>query len=131
MTELDSEFQAKVLVVDDYQFNLDMTKDLLEMMNCQVDIASSGDEAIQHYKENAYDLIFLDIQMPNKDGYDTCKEMRTFEKESGKEHSLIIALTANAMAGDREKCLSAGMDDYIAKPLRANTLEAILDKYLK
>lgn len=130
MSDKNIDASPRVLVVDDYEFNLDMTKDLLEMLNCEVDVASSGEEALQQYQENTYDLIFLDIQMPKKDGYTVCQEMRAYDQENGKQPTLIVALTANAMSGDREKCLSAGMDDYIAKPLRANTLEAILDKYV-
>lgn len=125
-----STFDAKVLVIDDYYVNLDLAQDILEMMGCTVDVADNGNDALNLYQDNNYDLILLDIQMPTIDGYTVCKEIRSIEKTGGKEHTVVVALTANTMSGDRDKCLSAGMDDYIAKPLRLSTLEITLNKYL-
>lgn len=123
------QFSASILVVEDYPVNQELTKELLEMMGCEVEVVESGQEAIEAVKRNNYDMIFMDIQMPDMDGYEATKEIRRIEKSA--KHVPIIALTANALQGDREKCLSAGMDDYVSKPFRAAELETILKKFLQ
>lgn len=128
MKRISAEYNAHILVVDDYIVNQELTKEMLEMMKCEVDVAEDGNEAISLYKEGKYDLIFMDVQMPGMDGYDVTRQIRIIE--SGKEHTPIIAITANALVGDREKCLEAGMDDYISKPIKGSDLEMMLDKYL-
>lgn len=97
-------------------------------MDFSVDLAENGIEALEKYDESEYDIILMDIQMPELDGYQTTAEIR--KRENGKRHVLIIALTANALAGDREKCIEAGMDDYISKPIEAEKLEDLLKKHL-
>jgi CheY-like chemotaxis protein len=118
-----------VLVVEDYLVNQELTKELLEMMSCTVDVADSGKEALNLVGKNKYDLIFMDIQMPKMDGYETTRQIRRIEGD--KRHTPIVALTANALQGDREKCLSAGMDDYISKPFRGSDLEAIIMRWVQ
>jgi CheY-like chemotaxis protein len=118
----------RVLVVEDYVINREITQDMLELMDCQVDVAENGQQALAMQAKSPYDLILMDIQMPEMDGYTTTREIR--KREQGKKHSPILAVTANAMTGDREKCLEAGMDDYLAKPVELDKLEAILKKYL-
>ncbi|MEC7839173.1 MAG: response regulator [Chlamydiota bacterium] len=130
MDKIDKRFDAKVLVADDYPINLELTKEMLEMMDCDVDIAEDGAEALECYNDNAYNIIFLDIQMPGKDGYEVCREIRKIEKEQNKPSTAIVALTANAMAEDRDLCLAAGMDEYLAKPVRGQDLVKILEKFL-
>jgi CheY-like chemotaxis protein len=120
---------AKILVADDYPINLELMKEMLELMECKVDTAENGNNALALCKHNVYDVIFMDIQMPELDGYATTKKLRENQK-SGK-HPIIIAITANALSGDREKCIKAGMDDYISKPIKGEKLEEILQKYLK
>jgi len=93
-----------------------------------IDVAEDGLEALNRHNENMYDIIFMDCQMPKLDGYITTREIRLREC-SGTTHVPIIAMTANAMIGDREKCLTAGMDDYLSKPLRAQHLKTILQHY--
>lgn len=119
---------VKVLVVEDYVINQQTTKGLLELMNCEVDIAESGEDALEKIKNENYDLIIMDIQMPDMDGYEATQKIR--DNEGNKKHTPIIALTANVMEGDQEKCIEAGMDDYLSKPIRGAELERMLLKYL-
>lgn len=118
----------KILVAEDYIVNQEVIQDILELMDLEVEIAENGKEAIDKHLEKHYDLILMDIQMPELDGFEATKKIRKIEGDSG--HTTIIALTANALAGDREKCLQAGMDDYLSKPIEAKKLEEILLKYL-
>ena len=129
MKEHYKQFNATILVVEDYPINQEITKELLEMMGCDVDVVDSGAEALEAFRRNSYDLIIMDIQMPEMDGYEATKEIRRIEGTT--KHVPIVALTANALQGDREKCLSAGMDEYISKPFRAAELEAVLLKFLR
>lgn len=123
-----AKFNARVLVVDDYLDNQELARSLLERMACEVDVAEDGQEALGMIEEVTYDAIFMDIQMPELDGYETTRRIR--KVETADRHVPIIALTANAMEGDKEKCLKAGMDDYIAKPFRGEDMERVLRKYL-
>lgn len=132
MQKIDRIFNdKKALVVDDYNINQELTMELMEMMGCTVDVASDGPEAITKYSKNQYDVIMMDVQMPDMDGYETTKRIREYEQNNNKSRTPIIAITANAMPGDKEKCLNAGMDDYISKPLRGATLQEKLIKYLQ
>jgi CheY-like chemotaxis protein len=90
--------------------------------------ANNGDEAIVQYQNNKVDLIFMDIHMPERDGFQATREIRKMENP---EHRIpIIALTAIAMPGDRDKCIEAGMDDYLSKPFRKDDLYTLIRKYL-
>lgn len=120
----------KALVVDDYELNQELTKEMMEMMGCDVDVASDGAEALEKYRSTEYDVIMMDVQMPEMDGYQVTQKIREYEQSNSKPHAPIIAITANAMPGDQEKCLNAGMDDYISKPLKGETLQNKLTKYL-
>lgn len=120
---------TKILLAEDYFINQELTRDILELMECEVDIAEDGEEALQMYEKNKYDLILMDVQMPKLDGYDTTREIRKREESTG-QHIPIVALTANALAGDDEKCLNSGMDDYLSKPLDTDKLAEILKKFL-
>jgi PAS domain S-box-containing protein len=118
--------EARVLLVEDYPVNQMFAMKLLRKFGfCHIDLAENGVEAIQKYRTNMYDVIFMDCQMPELDGYQTTAKLRLLE-EGTTLHTPIVAMTANAMMGDREKCLKAGMDDYISKPLRAEHLKAII-----
>jgi CheY-like chemotaxis protein len=119
---------AKILVADDYSINLEVIKEILEIMGCKVDTAENGREALDLYKLNSYDIIFMDVQMPELDGYDATRKIR--EVENGNQNTIIIAITANALTGDKEKCVAAGMNDYMSKPIRGKNLEEMLGKYL-
>jgi CheY-like chemotaxis protein len=129
MKKITAKFPGKkILVAEDYFVNQEVTRDILEMMECSVDIAENGEEALKMYQENPYDLILMDIQMPEKDGYEVTRFIR--EQEAGQRRIPIIALTANALNGDREECLKQGMDDYISKPLDASKLEELIKKHI-
>ena len=93
-----------------------------------VSIASDGVEACAMVRGQAYDLILMDCQMPEMDGYEATEEIRLREQE---RHVPIIALTANALQGDREACLSAGMNDYLAKPFKRTDLQQILQRWVQ
>lgn len=117
----------KVLLVDDDLLNQFFGKELLESLGVQVELASSGQEAMIKLKENFYDLIFMDVSMPDLDGYQTTQLIRS---ELQLRNLPIVALTAHAISGERERCLSAGMDDYLAKPFSIHDLEAMLIRWL-
>jgi CheY-like chemotaxis protein len=110
----------RVLVAEDNPVNQKVARKLLERAGCTVDVASNGREALTMWDKQQYDVIFMDCQMPEMDGYETAARIRKLE--NGKRHIPIVAMTAHAMAGDREVCLRAGMDDYIAKPFTADEL---------
>lgn len=129
MSKVSAKFTGKkILVAEDYFVNQEVTQDILELMDFTVDIAENGREALEKYEAGSYDAILMDIQMPEMDGYQATAAIR--EKENGSSHIPIIALTANALSGDREKCIAAGMDDYLSKPVEAVKLEEILKKYI-
>ena len=103
-----------VLVVDDNEINQMVVKKVLEIKGFVCDIARNGAEAVKAIQNNNYDCVFMDVQMPVMDGYEATRTIRRLDH---KQNVFIVAMTANAMSGDREKCLAAGMDDYISKPL--------------
>lgn len=118
-----------ILVVEDNEINKKLAEAFLRKRGYSNIIAGNGVEAIKVYKNSHIDLILMDIQMPELNGFEATKIIRDLEKESG-IHVPIIAMTAYAMTGDREKCLSAGMDDYISKPISADMLYEKIEKYI-
>ncbi len=121
----------KVLAVEDMKMNMTIIKKVLSKFGCQVDEAVNGKEAVNKVQEEPFDIIFMDCQMPEMDGFTATKEIRNFEKSSARPPVAIIALTADAMVGDREKCLAVGMDDYINKPFKEADIEKALEKWSK
>ncbi len=121
--------EVRVLLVEDYPVNQIFAQKLLRKFGFRhIDTAQDGVEALGKYDENHYDIIFMDCQMPRLDGYITTQEIRLREAMlPGMPHTPIIAMTANAMMGDREKCLASGMDDYLSKPLRMAHLKRLLE----
>ena len=120
---------ARVLVVDDTSVNLTVFVNLLKHTALRIDTAESGDEGISFFKENHYDVIFLDHMMPDKDGIETLKEMKETADTPNKE-TPVICLTANAISGMREMYTNEGFDDYLTKPIDAERLETMLLQYL-
>jgi|GEM_PF-576069 len=118
--------QTKILLVEDYPVNQVFAEKLLRKFGVHhIDVAENGTQALLKYSTNTYDMIFMDCQMPELDGYQVTGKIRLME-DAVNLHTPIVAMTANAMMGDREKCLKAGMDDYLSKPLRAGHLKKIL-----
>lgn len=147
---------ARILVVDDHTINQQLAELMLERGGHRVDTVSNGQEAVDAVSRQHYDLVLMDCQMPEMDGYEATREIRRREAmhvqregvhennrervagvwkanegRQGTEHVPIIAMTANAMQGDREKCLAAGMNDYVAKPIKAQELLQVLARWLK
>ena len=120
-----SEFYGHVLVAEDVATNQTLVRLLLERMGLDVTIVSDGKEAVEVVRAEHFDLILMDIQMPNMNGFEATIALR----DQGIT-TPIIALTANAMQGDKDKCLEAGCDDYISKPIAKEELRRILDKFV-
>ena len=119
--------RLKFLLVEDNEMNQKIMVKMLEKRDMYCDIASNGLEALQALRKKQYDIVFMDCQMPDMDGYETTTRIR--ELEGDKHHTIIVAMTANAMEGDREKCLQSGMDDYISKPIDFQLLFYIIERY--
>jgi two-component system, sensor histidine kinase and response regulator len=116
--------QLRVLVVEDNPINMKVAKRMLERFGCRVDAANDGREAVEAVARAPYDVIFMDCQMPEMDGYEATELIR--KNEGNRRHSLVIAMTANALKGDRERCIAAGMDDYVSKPVTQEGLLAVI-----
>jgi CheY-like chemotaxis protein len=119
---------GRILVVDDNEVNQVVAKALLERLGCEVDVTSNGLDAVSAAGSCHYDAIFMDCLMPEMDGYEATARIRRSEGDT--RHTTIVAVTASALNGDREKCLEAGMDDYISKPLRPAILETVLGRWI-
>ena len=102
---------------------------VLEKIGCRVEVAHNGKEAVERAGKESYDLIFMDCLMPEMDGYEATRQIRSPESQVRNHDVPIVAMTAQAMVGDREKCLAAGMDDYVAKPIRADLIGEMIEKW--
>jgi len=121
----------RLLLVEDNLVNQRLAARVLEKMGCEVSFASNGKEAVEKVAQfpDDFDLVLMDCQMPILSGYDATREIRLGEQKSSR-HLTIVAMTANAMEGDKQLCLEAGMDDYLAKPIDRSELSAVLDRFL-
>ena len=120
---------VSILLVEDNEVNQEIAGEFLHMLGADMDIASNGAEAVEKVKQTAFDVVLMDIQMPVMNGLEATRRIREHEAAAG-GHVPIIAMTANAMSGDREKSLAAGMDDHITKPIDINELEKALHRQL-
>jgi len=119
----------RVLLVEDNAVNQRLAARLIEKRGHRVVVTGNGREALAALQKDDYDLVFMDVQMPEMDGLEATAAIRKMEEGSGK-HQTVIALTAHAMKGDEERCLAAGMDGYLSKPIRPQELDAILEGYI-
>ncbi len=116
-----------MLLVEDNEVNRSFLVKMLQISGFDCDVATDGLEAVKACRQTEYDIVFMDCQMPNLDGYAATRQIREEEKE--KRHTPIIALTAYAMKGDAEKCLEAGMDAYLSKPVEIEKILAMIERY--
>jgi CheY-like chemotaxis protein len=117
--------EARVLLAEDNIVNQKLATRILEKMGFQVEAVNNGAEAIRALEKNFYDIVLMDVQMPIMDGLAATQAIRAGNESLVNPHIPIIAMTAHALKGDRERCLEAGMDDYVAKPIQP---EALIDK---
>lgn len=121
---------TRVLLAEDAVVNQEVAQAMICWYGCEVMIAGNGRRALEMIENHRFDLIFMDCQMPHMDGYEATIEIRSAEKANGRPRVPIIALTANAVQGDRERCLEAGMDDYISKPFTNEIIGEKLNQWL-
>ncbi|MDJ0759326.1 MAG: response regulator [Woeseiaceae bacterium] len=115
----------KVLLVEDNRINQEVARGMLGSLDCDVEVVSNGEEAVAAIEEKAYDVVLMDCQMPVMDGYQATSEIRRREQETG-AHQVIVALTANALPEDRDRCLDSGMNDYLSKPFSIEKMRETL-----
>ncbi len=118
----------KLLLAEDNRTNQMVTKTILQKIGYQVDIVENGNAVLEALLTNTYDLILMDCQMPEMDGYEATRQLR--RQEAGSTRIPVIAMTANALEGDRKKCLDAGMDDYLSKPVEPDKLAAMIERWI-
>ncbi len=122
---------ARILVAEDTEINRQLLRILLARKGCILQEVENGAQAVQAARSGGYDLILMDCMMPIMDGYQATAEIRAHEQEQGRPPIPIIALTASAIEGDRQRCLDAGMDDYLSKPFTQVGLMSTVEKWLK
>ena len=120
---------VRVLLAEDNKVNQTLATKLLEKLGCHVTVVENGSQAVATLSENEFDVILMDVEMPEMDGISATKEIRRREQDS-QQRIPIVALTAHAIVGDRERCLASGMDDYLSKPVRINEIKTMLTKIL-
>jgi CheY-like chemotaxis protein len=121
-------YSGRVLVVDDNVVNQRVARRFLERLGCRVEVAEDGAQAVAAHASKTYNLILMDMQMPVMDGLEATRRIRA--SEAGETRTPIVALTADAMTGTLDRCLSAGMDDYLTKPLDVARLQGMLDVFM-
>jgi len=131
--DLSSRYPLRILLADDNPINQKVASRLLQQFGFKADIANNGLEAIGALERQPYDIIFMDVQMPELDGLEATRRIRRRQQDPSAADNfhrpvMIVAMTANAMHGDREKCVAAGMDDYIPKPIRAEAVQEVIER---
>ena len=123
----------RILLCDDNSINQKVAARIVQQLGYEPDLAANGREALEALSQKPYDLIFMDVMMPEMDGLEATRAIRKLQQKGEMEHFksriVIVAMTAQAMQGDREKCLEAGMDDYLAKPVRPTDVRAIIERW--
>lgn len=128
IARLSSQRKRRILLVEDNPVNQKVVTRLLQKLGCEVETAANGMEAVQCLKERHYDVVFMDLHMPQMDGLQATQLIRNHEQQTG-NHQVIIAMTASSMAEDVQKCFDAGMDDYMSKPVSLEVLHTMLEKW--
>ena len=118
----------RILLAEDNVVNQKVALHMLARLNYRADLASNGLEVLEALERQRYDIVLMDVQMPEMDGLEAARRLRSQRREAGARGPWIIALTANAQQEDRDRCLAAGMDDYISKPLKVTDLAAALER---
>ena len=126
-----SDFSKRILLVEDNEANILVASSILNTLSYECVVAKNGNEALRIIQSENPDLILMDIQMPEIDGYQTAKIIRYWEQKEGRVPLPIIDVTAHAMKENKEKCLDSGMDDFLTKPFRLEELKSVLDKFLE
>jgi CheY-like chemotaxis protein len=123
-----SESSLSVLAVDDDPVNQLVVAEMLKALGCDVDVVADGRQALQAVQRKQYDIVFMDCHMPGMDGYEAARRIRAAEDTSSRR-TPIVALTADSLASDRERCLAAGMDDFLTKPVRSSHLSTMIEHW--
>jgi CheY-like chemotaxis protein len=121
--------RSRILLAEDNPVNQKVASRLLEKLDYQVEVVADGRAAVSAWQKGQFDLILMDCQMPHMDGYEATREVRRLEDGQGR--TPIVALTANAMKGDEERCIASGMDGFVSKPIDRGKLEACLNLFLR
>jgi CheY-like chemotaxis protein len=122
--------RGRALVAEDNAVNQKLITYMLRAAGIQADVAPDGEQAVALFARGGYDIVFMDATMPLVDGLEATRRIRALEREQGRWHTPIVALTAHAVKGDRERFLAAGMDDYLPKPIDVDELNRLLDRRL-
>ncbi|MEW5909150.1 MAG: response regulator, partial [Thermodesulfobacteriota bacterium] len=125
----DKKRKTRILIVEDNVVNQKVVQRILEKHGYRADIASNGKEAVELLNHLPYDIVFMDVQMPEMDGFEATKSIRSLSSNLLNRDVPIIAMTAHAFKEDRDQCLNAGMNDYIAKPINPKSLTAMISKW--
>ncbi len=129
-TGVPAKIGGRVLLVEDNPVNQLVAKEMLASLGCQLEVADNGRAALECIRRGKFDVVLMDCQMPEMDGYEATRELRRIES-SGNSRLPVVALTANAMDGDRDRCVAAGMDDYLTKPFKREQLAKMLARHLR
>jgi CheY-like chemotaxis protein len=119
-----------ILLVEDYQPNILVATTLLEQFGFACDVATNGTQALERIRNHPYKVILMDVEMPEMNGFETTRRVRLMEEELSRQATPIVAMTAYALAGDRERCLAAGMTDYLSKPFNPEELRDKITGYM-
>jgi two-component system sensor histidine kinase/response regulator len=120
--------RPSILIAEDNLINQKVIERMVQKLGYRADLVANGREALDALSQRSYGLVFMDCQMPEMDGFEACREIRS--RDLGNTRIPIVAITANAMKGDRERCMAAGMDDYVSKPFKQDDLRAAIEKWI-